>query len=212
MPDVASQIRALILSGEFAQGERLTELGLAERWGVSQGTMRAALRLLQGEGLVVSQPRRGTTVVSLGREDIVEISTLRNLLESYAARAAAERMTDDGRRRLQLVFDQMVAAAEAGRRKRLLDLDFEFHKNVFAICGHRRLEAIYLSLEAQSRLFMSMTEYLHHDLTDSIRHHRPLFDALMAGDADRAFELSSRHSDSDLSELVSQLFSGLAVS
>lgn len=204
--EVADRLREAILKGEIKSGERLTELALAAEWQVSQATIRAALKLLQGEGLVEYRKRRGTFVTSIAEADVLEIYTLREVLEAFASRRAAQRVTAHGRRTLERIMADMRKAAAAGNRKRMLELDFQFHRAIVAMCGHARLSEIYGKLESQTRLFMTMTDILHHDLDDAIAHHMPLGEAILAGDHQRAFELASHHCERDATELVKALF------
>lgn len=204
--EIADRIRDAILSGEIKSGERLTELGLAEQWQVSQGTIRAALKELEHEGLVEVRKRRGTFVTSISEADVLEIYTLRDTLETFAARRAAQRMTPHGKRTLERIVADMRAAAKAGDRKAMLELDFQFHRAIVAMCGHKRLSAIYARLESQTRLFLTMTDILHHDLDDAIAHHVPLAEAVLAGDHEKARKLASGHSERDAIELVKALF------
>jgi len=204
--DIADQLRASILSGALKPGERLTELGLAEQWQVSQGTIRAALKTLLHEGLVDSRPRRGTFVASVTEDDVMEIYTLRDTLEAFAARRAAERGSDTGRKTLERILYNMRAAAVDGDRKRMLDLDFQFHRAIVNMSGHRRLADIYANLAAQTRMFMAMTEVLHHDLDEAVAIHQPIAEAVISGDADAAFALSSSHTERDAVELIAALF------
>lgn len=204
---MAERLRTAILDGGIPSGERLVELALAEEWQVSQGTIRAALKTLQHEGLVEVRPRRGTFVASVSEADLREIYTLRNTLEAFAARHAAERITPAGRTALSNILSDMQLAAKAGDRSRMLELDFLLHRTIIDLCQHGRLAAIYASLESQTRLFLSMTEVLHHDLDQSVAHHAPLIDAITRGDADLAHALASHHTDQDAAELIQALFS-----
>lgn len=204
--DIADRLRQSILKGQLKPGERLTEMGLAEQWQVSQGTIRAALKTLQHEGLLENRPRRGTFVASVSEDDVMEIYTLRDTLEAFAARRAAAQVNDTGRKALEKVVRDMRAAADSGDRKRMLELDFQFHRAIVNMCGHRRLSDIYANLEAQTRMFMAMTEVLHHDLEQSVAIHEPIAQAILSGDADRAFDLSSHHTEGDAVELVAALF------
>ncbi|MEZ5926857.1 MAG: GntR family transcriptional regulator [Hyphomicrobiaceae bacterium] len=204
--EIADRLRESILKGELEAGERLTELSLANQWQVSQATIRAALKLLQGEGLVEYRKRRGTFVTSISEADVLEIYTLREMLEAFAARRAAQRVTAHGRKSLERIMRNMRAAARTGDRRRMLELDFEFHRAIVNMSGHRRLLEIYAKLESQTRLFLTMTDVLHHDLEDAIAHHEPLGNAILAGDHQRAFELASHHCERDAVELVRALF------
>jgi len=173
---------------------------------VSQGTIRAALKTLQHEGLVEVRPQRGTFVASISEADLREIYTLRNTLEAFAARQAAEKITPAGQRALSDIFSDMQLAAKVGDRARMLELDFRLHRTIVELCQHGRLAAIYASLESQTRLFLSMTEVLHHDLDQSVAHHAPLIDAIQKGDADLAHALATHHTDQDAAELIHALF------
>lgn len=84
-----------IVSGRLEMGAKLGEEALAARFGVSRGPLREALRRLEGGGLVVRLPHLGVRVVTLSRQDLLEIYQTRELLEGLAARLAAERMTDE---------------------------------------------------------------------------------------------------------------------
>lgn len=204
--EVADRLREAILRGELKSGTRLTELALAAEWQVSQATVRAALKILQGDGLVEYRKRRGTFVTAITEADVLEIYTLRDTLESFAARRAAQRVTAHGRKTLERIMQSMRAAARAGDRKRMLELDFQFHRAIVNMSGHQRLLETYLKLESQTRLFMTMTDILHHDLDDALALHLPLGEAILAGDEQRSFELASGHSERDAVELVRALF------
>ncbi|MFO1058321.1 MAG: GntR family transcriptional regulator [Dongiaceae bacterium] len=206
--DVAGKLREAIFRGELSAGARLTELDLADRWQVSQGTIRAALKDLRHEGLVEYRPRRGTVVTSFTEADVVEIYTLRDSLEALAARWAAASRSEGGCRALEQVLKGMRSAVAARQRKRMLDLDFEFHRTIVEMSGHKRLIDVYARLEAQTRLFLTMTDRFHHNLDGLLAIHEPLANAIVKGDVERAFALASHHSEHDGKELAAMIFAG----
>ncbi|MBN9059507.1 MAG: GntR family transcriptional regulator, partial [Rhizobiales bacterium] len=156
--EIGDALRSAILDGEFAPGVRLIELELATRFNVSQGTIRAALKFLQAEGLVEYRPRRGNFVITVEKSDVYEISMLREALESLGARLAAKRIDDQGREALEELLQAMRTAARTGNRARLTELDFDFHRTVIEISGHRRLMEVYNRLEGQTRMFLRLTD------------------------------------------------------
>src|ERR1700704_2084456 len=85
------RLRELILSGEFAPGERMSELPLVERLGVSRTPLRLALAGLEHEGLLRRLTRGGYAVREFTQDDIRDAIELRGVLEGTAARFAAER-------------------------------------------------------------------------------------------------------------------------
>lgn len=206
--EIGSALRTAIVEGEFAPGTRLIELDLAARFNVSQGTIRAALKDIQAQGLIEYRPRRGNFVITVEKADIYEISMLRDSLEALGARLAAKRIDDDGRRALEKVLHAMRLAAEAGHRKKLIELDFEFHRTVIDISGHRRLMDIYNKLEGQTRMFLQLTDQFYHDPREIPGLHEPLVAAIVSGDAETAFQLAIRHADDDAEELVSSMSQG----
>jgi len=88
---LASELRREILDGALAPGDRLRERELVERYGVARHTLRAALRVLAGDGLVRLEPHRGATVARLGHEEVRWLYELRAALELEGAHLALER-------------------------------------------------------------------------------------------------------------------------
>ncbi|MBN9025755.1 MULTISPECIES: GntR family transcriptional regulator [Kaistia] len=203
--EIGDALRSAILDGEFAPGVRLIELELATRFNVSQGTIRAALKFLQAEGLVEYRPRRGNFVITVEKSDVYEISMLREALESLGARLAAKRIDDQGREALEELLQAMRTAARTGNRARLTELDFDFHRTVIEISGHRRLMEVYNRLEGQTRMFLRLTDKFYHDPLDIIELHEPLVNAICSGDAEAAFQLANRHADADAEELIESM-------
>ena len=105
--EIAGQLRQAIIEGRIAPGERLVEASIAERLGVSRGPVRDAILELQRQGLVVNAPRRSAFVVEVSKDDIEEIYTLRMVLEAFAARLAAQRITAEQCQQLQETVDAL---------------------------------------------------------------------------------------------------------
>lgn len=203
--ETAKALHGAILGGEFAPGSRLIELDLATRFNVSQGTIRAALKHLHAEGLVEHRPRRGNFVISVDEADVFEIAVLRNALESLGARLAAKRIDDAGRKSLDRVMQAMRKAIKAGNRAKLTELDLEFHRTVIEISGHRRLMEVYKRLESQTRLFLQLTDHLYANAGDILALHEPLAAAISEGNAEAAFLLANRHTDTDADGILREM-------
>ena len=93
---VVDELRQRIIDGVYEPGDRLTEERLADDFGVSRNPVREAIRVLQGEGFLVAQPRRGAVVASLSEQDVVDLFDVRLSLEVLAAKLAAERAGTTG--------------------------------------------------------------------------------------------------------------------
>lgn len=100
---VFNTLRQAILKGELKPGERLMEIALAERLGVSRTPIREAMRKLEQEGLVVMIPRRGAQVANITEKDLNDVLEVRIALENVAIEKACARMTEEEMRRLGLL-------------------------------------------------------------------------------------------------------------
>jgi len=89
-----ARIRAAIRDGSLAPGERLTEVDLASRFGVSRTPVRQAIARLEAEGLLTHEPRRGLTVTRPNHQQVVELYVMREILEGAAARLAAQHASE----------------------------------------------------------------------------------------------------------------------
>ncbi|MDX6571986.1 MAG: hypothetical protein QOC86_1142, partial [Gaiellales bacterium] len=108
---VADALREEIERGVAAPGDRLVEMQVARRFGVSQAPVREALRMLEREGLVDHRPRRGVYVRLISAVDIEEIYSLRVAIEGLSARRAVQHMTSDDRALMWAALDSMESAA-----------------------------------------------------------------------------------------------------
>src|SRR5882757_7217198 len=126
------QLRALIVRGELTAGTHLVEGWIAERFGVSRGPVRDALRQLELEGLVETR-RRGVYVRGLSDTDLAELYALRGALESLAVRESIARLPGGDWSGLHTALDRMWAAADAGDSAAFAAADLDFHGGFYAI-------------------------------------------------------------------------------
>ncbi|MBW4053138.1 MAG: GntR family transcriptional regulator [Proteobacteria bacterium] len=185
----ADLLRRLIVRGELRAGERLVEIPLADRYGLSRGTIRAALRRLIEEGLICHVPYTGYQVIDLSDQDLWELYTLRGALESLGTRLAAMRIDGEGVRQLRAAFAQLLAAAESADHERADLLDRELHKLIIRLSGHERLLQHYLRVENQFRVYIALSNR-EVDAREICESHRELVESICAGDAERAAKLA----------------------
>lgn len=143
---VLVQLLMAIRNGQVKPGERIREVDIAERLGLSRGTVREALLRLEQDGVVVSQPHRGTFIAPITVEDAAELFSLRRVLESFAVELAVPRITDEAIDDLEATARAMVAAAEKGDHAEHRRLDLEFHEQICLISGHRHLYKAWAAL------------------------------------------------------------------
>jgi len=191
----ADLIRDAILDGELAAGARLKEDELAARLDVSRTPVREALRRLEAEGLVVHEAKRGAAVRAYSPTELDDMYRLRALLEGYAARRAAERMTPDVLEQLRascLRFERL-----AGRRgDAIRDLAREnmiFHECVLVASGDERLADMVRSVIHLPLVYRAYVWFTREEKRTSVDYHARVVDALAAGDADGAATLMEEH-------------------
>jgi DNA-binding GntR family transcriptional regulator len=198
----AESLRESIVSGAIEPGVRLTEAKLAEQLQLSRATVRTALHQLSQEGLIIQIPYTGWEVMSLEADDAWELYTLRSALEALAARLLAERLTDISRREIEKSFGTLVQACEKPDSRKIAQADFALHKTIIEMSCHRRLIEQYRLVEQQVRIYIMSSDALITDVKQIIAQHRPIIDAIFAGDALNAAYLAAAHNLSEGQVLV----------
>lgn len=184
---VCAMLRELIISGELSPSEPLRQRDLAARFGVSQTPVREALRRLESEGLVVSDPHRGATV-SQSRSGMVEDNAqIRAALEALGARLAARAVSEEHLARLRRLNDEMRALAE--HDDAYASLNREFHFTVYEAAASPMLLSM-MRLVWQAMPDGPKVSRTHRE---SVQQHDDLVEALAAGDAERAAAITAAH-------------------
>jgi DNA-binding GntR family transcriptional regulator len=158
---VAERLRTAILAGDIAPGAPLVETALSQRFDVSRGPLREALRQLVEEGLVVTVPYTGTHVAPLSVEDVNEIYSLRTALETFAFEQIWERRDERFRRELQRRNDVLIATIDAGDDRASISTELEFHGLVYEVSGHRLLMRSWHGLRGRLQLYWAAHHRAH---------------------------------------------------
>jgi DNA-binding GntR family transcriptional regulator len=199
-------IREMIVSLELPPGAVINERGLTERLGIGRTPTREALRRLAQERLVEVYPRRGMFVTSVEIRDLASLAELRSLLESHAARLAAQRATDEDRSALESLLEELEAGADLDPSE-LMALDERIHRQVYSSAHNPFLES---TLEQHYVLALRIW-YLALDRTRELEQavlgHRELLEAIRDGDADGA-EATMRRHVLDFEEAVRRVLTG----
>ncbi len=191
---VTAAIREAIFAGQFGPGDPLRELHLARELKVSQPTVREALFELEKYGLVIRTPNIGTIVTNLSSEEIREQIELRLLLESMAARQAAERMTGDDFRELEQRLAALTAAVAANAYYESAQADLEFHRRIWACCGNRSLARALDQIAVPLFAFVSILRSAgSQDLVRVMSSHAAIVEALYQRDHARIEEVFGQH-------------------
>jgi DNA-binding GntR family transcriptional regulator len=150
---VTNDLREAILNGSLKPGHRIKEMDVAEQMGVSRGPVREAIRHLEREGLLLSQPYKETVVADLGGEEVREVLLpIRYHLEWFVVRKYLEAIDDAKLEELQDIVDRMAAASAAGQRQNVVDLDIAFHQALLDMATERTVVLTWKSILHQIQL------------------------------------------------------------
>jgi len=193
--EIREQLIDDIINGRLAPGSRITETGLAQRFGVSQAPVREALRDLELFGFVVRSPFRGTQVRKISNDDLLEMYPLRAAVEGVAAREAASRVDAATLKKLEKLIGAMRAAAERNDSAAHAHADFSFHEAIIKAAGNRMLEHVWQTMRLATTTFVThaMTQLTHRTLHEIGERHIALLEALRAHDPSRAEAEMRRH-------------------
>ena len=177
-------LRRAIVAGELSPGGRIRQEQFAERLGTSIGPVREALRILEQEGQVTYQPRRGYLVTELRMADLLEIYELRRLIETQAVREALPALDEEATDRIEAAARECVDAVESGDIARELAANRRFHMALLDSPDHphtmRVLGMLWDSTEAYRGLYYAVADERH----EAISAHDVILDALRLRDAD----------------------------
>jgi len=150
---IVETIRNAIVNGQLPAGSRVAEPDLAGRFGISRTPIREAFRQLETEGFITVIPRKGAVVASLSSKDVSDFYDLKAILEGYAARTAAGKLTEKELARMDTVNGHIETAAAKKDVRKVLALHNEFHEIFVRACGNEKLHTIVQSLVMQFQRF-----------------------------------------------------------
>jgi DNA-binding GntR family transcriptional regulator len=191
--EVYQHLKEGIMNGSLAPGTRLLEIEIAGQMEVSRAPVREALRMLEADRLVDFQISQGAYVRKLDKDEIWEIYTARSLIEGYVAGLAAKKAGSADIKRLKQALSTVLAAAESGDFSATVAEDFEFHRLIWEISGHRLFYETLTRLENQIHMFMTAQAPLFAHLSDSVKEHAEIVKAIATGDSETASSTIQTH-------------------
>ena len=183
---VQGELERMILSGELRPGEKLTEMALAARLGVSRGPLREAFRMLDESGLVRTEKNRGVFVRDLPVAEAIEIFDLRAAMDQLVGRRLAVSIAPAALKEIRVLVDQMEQAVKAKDAPRYHLLNLRFHDRLVELAGNGKLTAIYRKLIKELSLFRRLNLADGWLMPISAGEHRQIVKAIASGDADAA--------------------------
>lgn len=173
-----------IATGTLVPGNRLDEVELARRFGVSRTPIREALSLLLGEGLIENLPRRGVVVAQIGPQRLVEMFEVMAELEAMCARLAVRRMSDDELDALQAAHESCRGAALANDSDAYFYANEKFHYAIYTASHNGFLFEQASTLQRKLRPYRRLQLRVRNRVQRSFEEHQDIVDALRSGDAD----------------------------
>ncbi len=202
---VFNTLRKAILKGDLKPGERLMEIALAEKLGVSRTPIREAIRKLELEGLVVMAPRKGAKVASITERDLNDVLEVRKGMEELAIRLACERITPEQLDELDKVEKKFLNLIDSENLTELAEVDVEFHDIIYAATNNKRLIQLLNNLREQ--MYRYRIEYLKDSAVRRklAKEHKSICEALRTHDKESALRYVYVHIDNQQKAIIRSL-------
>jgi DNA-binding GntR family transcriptional regulator len=186
-------IRRLIVTLELPPGSVISEPELQDRLGMGRTPIREALRTLANDRLIDVYPRRGMFVAAIDTRDLSAISEVREQLEPFAARLAAERRNEEDLAVIAELLSAIDASAKAPDVRDLIELDQRIHHHVYRCAHNEFLQAVLEQhyMHALRIWFLALDKVTH--LKQAIAENRQLLIAVRDGEPERAASIMSSH-------------------
>ena len=204
---VFKTLRQGILTGELKPGERLLEMHLAQRLGVSRTPIREAMRKLELEGLVIMVPRRGAEVANISSKSLKDVLEVRVALDSLAASLACERITQEGLDELHRACEEF---AKTTREKKLdatkiAKADVALHDVIVRATGNERLQQMISNLSEQ--MYRYRFEYIKDASYHArlIEEHERIYEYIRLRDKEKAVDEITKHIHNQLTSIMEHL-------
>jgi len=190
---LVTAMREAILHGELNPGQRLVENDLCQRFGASRATVREALALLEHEGLASREANRGAWVRPVSRDEAIEITEVRSVLEGLCAARAAAAATASERQELRALGPAMHDAAKRGDVLTYSRLSEEVHLRIRDLSGQHTAAEVLNRLRYQSVRYQFSVALLPGRPSLGAKEHTQIIRAVVAGDAALAEQLMRDH-------------------
>ena len=202
---VFNTLRQAILKGELAPGERLMEIQLAEKLGVSRPPIREAIRKLELEGLVTMIPRRGAEVAQITEKHLRDVLEVRRALDALAVELACERITAEELESLKEACANFAKETKQGNANRLARADVAFHDIILNASGNERLVQMISKLSQQ--MYRYRLEYVKDETSYErlIAEHEAIYEAICSRDGRAGAEAIKNHIDNQEKAVIRRI-------
>ena len=190
---VFNTLRQAILTGELKPGERLMEIHLANKLGVSRTPIREAIRKLELEGLVVMIPGKGAEVAKITVRDLKDALEVRMAIDSLSVKLACERLDEDDKTEIKQACVAFREAVKSGNVQAIVEGDERFHNTIYRASKNQKLITIAMNLREQvyRYRFEYVKDFSYHE--NLIREHDQITEAILKGDVETAQKIMKEH-------------------
>ena len=199
---VFNTLRQAILRGELKPGERLMEIQLANKLGVSRTPIREAIRKLELEGLVLMIPRRGAEVAEITEKSLRDVLEVRGALEELAVKLACQKITDAQIQELRVAEKAFELALQSGDVTTYAEADVKFHDVIYIATDNQRLIQLLSNLREQ--MYRYRVEYLKREEAHEtlLIEHKRIIETIAKRDMDAAVDAVCQHIDNQVSAVI----------
>ena len=190
---VREELEQLIVEGAFANGERLDEIKLSQRFDVSRTPLREAFQALAASGLIDLEPRRGAFVRHPAFEEVIEMFEVMAEMEAFCGRLAARRVTPELIAQLSKTVIECEEAVAAGQVDAYYRANEVFHFLIYQGSGNTFLVREASKLHRRLKPYRRMQLKVRGRMSQSLAEHRQILEALEQGDADTAMNVLRDH-------------------
>ncbi len=181
-----------IIQGVYVKGEILTELKLAEQLGVSRTPIREALRRLEQERLI-TDAGKGSRVIGISEDDVLDIMNIREHMEGLATYYATLNITKEGLQELKHIIDLMDFYYDKWDVEHLRRADDDFHDAICRLSKRTVIKDTLVPLHRKTRRYRKIAMEDKARATCTLQEHHEIYDAIAAGDAEKARKLATDH-------------------
>ncbi len=202
---VFNTLRQAILTGELKPGERLMEIHLANRLGVSRTPIREAIRKLELEGLVTMIPRRGAEVAQITEKSLQDVLEVRRAMDALCVELACDRIGEKELEDLKKACDEFERVAETKDTKKIAQADVALHNIIVGATGNARL------IQLVNNLAEQMYRYRFEYIKDESKHqrlkeeHRIIYESILNKDKETASKTAKLHIDNQETSIMEQI-------
>ncbi|MTI15939.1 GntR family transcriptional regulator [Rhodobacteraceae bacterium RKSG542] len=193
LQQTAEALEQRILSGEFEPGQHLKEAQFVSEFSVSRGVIREAFKTLEQEDIVTILPHRGVFVREFSMQETLEMFDIRAHLSLLAIEAAATNLTMREIAELERMDEEMKQSLEAQDPCRAMQLNWDFHENIYSKCGNDLLISLINSLRKKQTLSCLLSFRVPSTTERANAEHSAIIKAIRAGDSVAAAQAMHDH-------------------